>query len=85
LIRIITQPNPLTSAKYLEVYAWEEMLNNSDSNDLAEARRMQKEGYLDCYVLVTCYHYDFYNQYIDFVKNNPDKVVEYYEKFLVDL
>jgi len=44
---------------------------------------MQKDGFLDCYVLVTCFHYDIYDQYLDFVTKNKDKVIEYYNKYLV--
>jgi len=50
---------------------------------LDQARKMQEAGFLDCYVLVTCYHIDFYDQYLDFVTKNKAKVVDYYKKFLV--
>jgi tetratricopeptide (TPR) repeat protein len=78
----ILAPNPLTSSRYLEVYSWEEMLKNSTDPSLEEARKMQKLNYLDCYVLVSCFHYDFYPQYRDFIANNKEKVVRYYKSFI---
>src|ERR1035437_33599 len=79
---LITQANSLTQSKYLEVYSWEEMLKNSAEPSLEDARKMQKDGYLDCYVLVTCFHFDLYDQYLDFVTNNKTKVIEYYKKYI---
>ncbi len=80
---IITTPNKLSDAGYLEVYSWEEMLKNSTDPSLEQARKMQKDGFLDCYVLVTCFHYDFYDQYHDFVTKRKDKVLQYYKKYIV--
>lgn len=79
---IITLPNELTQSKYMEVFAWEEMLKNSQDPSLETARKMQKDGYLDCYVLVTCFHYDIYSQYSDFAAKNKTKIIEYYNKYL---
>jgi tetratricopeptide (TPR) repeat protein len=79
---IITTPSSLTKSNYLEVYSWEEMLANSTDPMLDQARSMQKDGYLDCYVMVTCYHRDFYDQYLDFVSKNKEKVIEYYKKYI---
>ena len=73
----------LTKTKYLEVFSWEEMLKNSNDSSLEEAKRMQKDGYLDCYVLVTCYHIDFYEQYKDFAAKNKDKIIAYYNKYII--
>lgn len=81
---IIVKPNDFTQTKYLEIYGWEEMLNNSNDPLLDEARRMQKDGYLDCYVLVTCFHFDIYDQYSDFVSENRSRVIEYYNKYTVN-
>ncbi len=78
---IVVKPTTLTSSKYLEVYSWEEMLRNSNDPSLSEARRIQKLGYLDCYVMVSCFHYDFYEQYLDFVTKNRDRVVAYFNAF----
>lgn len=73
----------LTKTKYLEVYSWEEMLKNSSDSSLDEAKKMMKEGYLDCYVLVTCYHIDFYEQYKDFASKNKEKIIKYYNTYLI--
>jgi tetratricopeptide (TPR) repeat protein len=78
----LIKPNSVTKTKYLELYSWEQMLQNSNDSTLAEAKRMQKLHYLDCYVMVTCFHYDFYDQYLDFVANNKEKVIQYYRAFL---
>lgn len=78
---IITKSNGVTNGRYLELYSWEEMLKKSNDPKLNEARRMQKQNYLDCYVFITCFHYDFYDQYIDFVAHNRDKVTKYFEAF----
>lgn len=80
---LIEKPTSLTKSKYLEVYSWEEMLNNSQDPSLETARQMQKDGYLDCYVLVSCFHYDLYDQYSAFVKANKVKINEYYQKYMI--
>jgi tetratricopeptide (TPR) repeat protein len=82
---LIVKPNTLTKSQYLEVYSWEEMLKKSNDPILEEARKMQSDGYLDCYVMITCFHFDIYDQYEDFVSKNRDKVIEYYNKYLVTL
>lgn len=79
---IIISTNQLTTGKYSEIYAWEEMLKNSNDPSLNEAKKMQKDGYLDCYVLVTCYHFDIYSQYLDFATKNKAKIIEYYNKYI---
>ena len=80
---VVITPNKLSDAGYLEVYSWEEMLKNSTDPSLDQARKMQKDGFLDCYVLITCFHYDFYDQYHDFVTKRKDKVLQYYKKYIV--
>lgn len=80
---IIVKPNTLTQTKYMEVYGWEQMLKNSQDPLLDEARRMQQDGYLDCYVLVTCFHIDFYDQYADFIGKNKSRLTEYYKKYII--
>lgn len=77
----IVKINKLTEAKYMEVYCWEEMLKNSDDPSMEEARKMQKDGFLDCYVLISCFHFDLLNQYKDFVSKNQDRVIEYFNKY----
>jgi tetratricopeptide (TPR) repeat protein len=80
---IIKGTSSLTKSKYMEVYSWEEMLKNSTDPSLDEAKRMQKDGYLDCYVLVTCYHFDIYEQYKDFAAHNKARITEYYNKYII--
>ncbi len=53
---IIVKPNSFTHAKYMEVFCWEEMLKNSENELLKEAKRMQQLNFLDCYVMITCFH-----------------------------
>lgn len=79
----IVKINKLTNAKYMEVYSWEEMLANSKDPSLDQARKMQADGYLDCYVLVSCFHYDLLSQYLDFASKNQTRIVEYYNKYIV--
>lgn len=79
---IITKENSLTNSKYMEVFGWEEMLINNENKQLDEARKMQELGFLDCYVMVTCFHHDFYKQYHDFAMNNEQKIIEYFNTFI---
>ena len=79
----IINNSAVTKSKYLEVYSWEEMLKNSSDSSLDEAKKMLKDGYLDCYVLVTCYHIDFYAQYKDFAAKNKEKIIKYYNTYLI--
>ncbi len=76
---LIVKQNDLTKARYLEVFSWEEMLNNNNDPSLEQARKMKQEGYLDCYVFITCFHIDFYEQYLDFVSKNKDRIVDYFK------
>ncbi len=79
----IVKINKLTENKYLEVYSWEEMLANSNDPILDVARKMQKDGYLDCYVMVSCFHFDILDQYKDFVSKNQNRIIEYFDKYIV--
>ncbi len=78
----VSKENGWTKAKYLEVFSWEQMIEHSAEDELLEAKKMQELGYLDCYVLVTCFHQDFYNQYTDFAVNNEEKIIEYFNAFI---
>ena len=79
---MIVKANSLTTSPYMEVYSWEQMLKkNPDDKSLDEARKMQKQGYLDCYVLVSCFHYDIYQQYHHFATNNKEKIIAYFKAF----
>ena len=72
------RPNEKTNEKYLEIYGWKKMLNNSGKQHFPFARAMQKMGYLECYVFITLFHHDIYNQFKDFVEKNPEKVKQYF-------
>jgi tetratricopeptide (TPR) repeat protein len=74
--------NDITRTRYLEVYSWEELLKNDQSPELDEARKMQEMGYLDCYVFITCFHQDIYEQYQDFALNNKGKIIRYFNTFI---
>ncbi len=76
---MIKKDNGVTSQRYLEVYSWEQMLKNSNAPELNFAKQMQQAGYLDCYALISCFHYDNYKQFKNFVKNNSEKVKKYFE------
>ena len=78
---IINQNNSLTTEKYLEVYSWKEMIKACKDNSMDEAKKMEEDGYLDCYVLITCFHIDIYDQFIDFASKNPQKIEAYFNKY----
>lgn len=81
----IIKSSELTSQKYMETYSWEYMLkkDDTDEKEFGFARRMQTEGYLDCYVFVSMYHVNFREQYIDFSKNNAERIRTYIDTQLV--
>lgn len=74
----IIQANEITKEKYLEVYAWNKMLDSTSKDSFLFARAMRKAGFLDCYSLITCFHNDLYLQFADLVKKYPEKVKEYF-------
>lgn len=75
----ILLPNEITKEKYLEVYAWEKMLDScKDQNKFAFARVMRKIGYLDCYVYLTVYHHYLYPQFKEFTKTHRKKMEAYF-------
>ena len=74
----IVRPNEKTNERYLEIYAWKRMLDDTKKEAFPFARAMNKIGFLDCYVLITSFHHDLYGQFKDFVKNNPEKIKEYF-------
>jgi tetratricopeptide (TPR) repeat protein len=82
---VIVKSNSLTKAHYMEVYSWEKMLasNLVVPQELAFAKKMADEGYLDCYVFISLYHYDEYDQFIDFAKNNKERIRTYITKYLI--
>ncbi|MGL5892156.1 MAG: tetratricopeptide repeat protein [Bacteroidia bacterium] len=82
---IVTSSTEITTQKYMEVYSWEYMMkkDDTDEKEFGFARRMEKEGFLDCYVFVSMYHINFREQYIDFSKNNADRIRTYINTYLV--
>ncbi|MCI5054923.1 MAG: tetratricopeptide repeat protein [Flavobacteriales bacterium] len=82
---IINKENRFTRSKYLEVYAWEKMLNSTDNlpSDLKFAKEMMDAGYLDCYVFLSQFHYDLYPQFKDFVSNNKPRIEKFINEHLV--
>jgi tetratricopeptide (TPR) repeat protein len=86
---VITKSIEFTQQKYLEVYSWEYMLKKStpaeedDYKEMEFARKMQTEGYLDCYAFVSCYHVNFHKQYKDFSKHNADRIRTYINTYLL--
>jgi tetratricopeptide (TPR) repeat protein len=82
---IITKTQSMTEQKFLESYSWEYMLkkDDSDEKEMGFARRMQETGYLDCYVFVSLYHIYFREQYVEFSKNNAERIRTYIKTQLV--
>ena len=74
----IIGPNSLTNEKYREVYAWKYMIEKSSDASFLPAREMYNLGYLDCYVLISNFQYDLLPQFQDLIKNNPEKVKDYF-------
>jgi len=75
----ILAPNPVTKHKYLEVYSFDYMLQKSDLKALDYARKMKEAGFLDCYVMISCFHHDFYQQYLSFVADNKSRIKSYFD------
>jgi hypothetical protein len=82
---IVKKKLDFTEQKYLETYAWEYMLKKTDTEDkeFGFARKMQTEGYLDCFAMVSMYHIAFSDQYADFSKHNADRIRKYIDTYLV--
>lgn len=76
---ILAEGNGLTTSVYAEVYAWEEMLKVAPAEQFKTARKMQEKGYLDCYVLISNFHQDNYEQYLHLVKNNRAKAEAFFD------
>lgn len=83
---IITKTNTLTQSPYLEVYSWEKMLKNAKTipDEMRFAEKMMKEGYLDCYVLLSMNTHLLYEQYAHFVQHNKEKIRKYINTYLVE-
>jgi tetratricopeptide (TPR) repeat protein len=82
---IIKKSQSLTEQKYLEVYSWEYMLKKSESDEkeFGFARKVQEQGYLDCFTLFSMYHIAFRDQYIHLRDNNREHIKSYITTFLV--
>lgn len=82
---IVTKKIEFTEQKYLESYSWEFMLKKTDSDEkeFGFARTVQKDGYLDCFTMVSMYHIAFAAQYEDFSKKNADRIRTYINTYLV--
>ncbi|CAN5342464.1 hypothetical protein BH09BAC5_BH09BAC5_13780 [soil metagenome] len=82
---IVTKKVEFTDQKYLEAYSWEFMLKKTTTEDgqFGFARMVQKDGFLDCFAMVSMYHISFSHQYIDFSKKNADRIRTYINTYLV--
>lgn len=81
---VIKSGNSFSGYAYLEIYGWEKMLAESENEELAVAKEMKENGYLDCYVFLSRFHDDLYPQYADFVKNNRERIINYYNKVVLE-
>ncbi|HTF05819.1 MAG TPA: tetratricopeptide repeat protein [Bacteroidia bacterium] len=84
---VVTKSQTVTEQKYLEVYSWEYMLKKSDTEDkeIGFARKMQEQGYLDCFAMVSMFHISFWNQYKAFrdAEGNRARIKTYIETQLI--
>lgn len=85
----IIEKNNETNEVYLEVYSWVRMLEYYESRPTPEylkfAEEMLEDGYLDCYVLVSLFHYDLYPQFKHFMSfpENKERTKDYIQKYLI--
>jgi tetratricopeptide (TPR) repeat protein len=79
---VINKSNTLTKSLYAEVYAWEHMLKNTPEDKFEAARKLQKLGYLDCYVMVSLFHFDLWDQYKSFAATNKERIKAFMELLL---
>lgn len=82
---IIVKPNDLSQAKYLEVYSFEKMIKSQKEipEELKFAKKMMDEGFLDCYVFISIFHFNLYSQFKHFSLHNKEKIIKYFEKYLI--
>ncbi|MFK8037736.1 MAG: tetratricopeptide repeat protein [Crocinitomicaceae bacterium] len=76
--------------QHLEVYSWREFLNENQDElptQFRFAQKMNKEGYLDCYVFFSFFHTDIYPQFQDFISSSTNKkrMIFFIENYLVDI
>jgi tetratricopeptide (TPR) repeat protein len=82
---IIKKSQSLTEQKYLESYSWEYMLKKSETDDqeFGFARKMQEQGFLDCFTLFSMFHISVWDQYQHLRDNNRAHIKSYIETQLV--
>lgn len=72
------------SLRFLEVYSWDKMLDRPlDGSVWSFPEKMRREGFLDCYVMVSMYHISFHDQYKVFARENKERIRKYIETYLV--
>ena len=73
-------------AKYLEVFSWQRMLQQSTDlpKEFDHARRANERGDLDLYVFLCLFHYGFYEQYKAFAATDGDRFDAFLKERLVD-
>ena len=85
----IIEANGITDDVYLEVYSWRNFLKEQE-DELPEylrfAQKMEKAGYLDCYILTSFFHVDIYPQLKHFmsIPENRERTEEFINKYLID-
>jgi len=85
----IIEPNGQTEDSYLEVYSWRRFIEEHE-DDLPEylrfGQKMMKEGYFDCYILVSFFHVDIYPQLEHFmsIPENRERTEQYIKTYLIE-
>lgn len=72
--------------KYLEVHCWRKMLEATMYEDIPAldyARKMEREGMLEPYLLVGLFNVDLYAQFRDLVKENEAIIERYINDYLI--
>lgn len=85
----LIQANEITNESYLEVYSWKEFLKENEDNLpvlFRFAKKMEKENYLDCYILFSFFHVDIYPQFKNFmaVEGNQEKMLRFINEHLIE-
>lgn len=74
------------TSKYLEVESWRYMLEMTEGEDIPAldyARKMDDAGLLEPYLFINLFNVDLYEQYQDYLMNNPQKVRRYLDNYLI--
>jgi tetratricopeptide (TPR) repeat protein len=75
-----------TTSKYLEIESWRYMLKMTEGEDIPSleyARKMDKLGLLEPYIFINLFNVDLYEQYLDYIQSNPQKVKRYIDNYLI--